>query len=355
MAMGAIFSRTALFAALAATLIASGAARAESETRLNLLTWEGYTDPSIVDPFEAKTGCTVNAVFVGADHDFTVRLAGGGSTDFDLVSPSVDMTSVLAKLGVIEPVNTLWLSHWNDIPEAFRAHPGIALNGAVWAVPFDWGAVGLLYRTDKVERQPASFAALWDKRYAGRIALWDDEASLYTAARLLFSRGLDVHDLSDAELDAARDKLIAQKPLLRDYWSSTGELIDLFAYGDVWLSDGWEIAARALEAQGLPVALVLPQGKTTGWADAWQIVKGSPNRDCAYEWLNFATSPEGQCLTFEVTGFAPVNPKALDKCPGAARSDGIDRLANLARIELRREPARPGRYVETWNAVKAAR
>lgn len=339
---------------LAFAFAAPSAASAQEEGRLNLLTWEGYTAPGLVDAFAARTGCAVNAVFVGADHDFTLRLAGGGYADFDLVSPSIDMTSVLVKLGVVEPVNTLWLNHWSEIPENFRRHPGVVADGAVWAVPFAWGAVGLLYRSDKVERPPSSFEALWDERYAGRISLWDDKAALYTAARLLFGRSVEVHDLSDAELSAAEQKLIAQKPLLRDYWSSAGELINLFAYGDVWLSDGWEIVARALEAEGLPVALVLPEENVTGWADAWQIVKDSPNRDCAYEWLNFVISPEGQCLVFAATGFAPVNPKAFARCPEAEHADGIDRLANLPRVELWREPARPGRYVEVWNAVKAA-
>jgi putative spermidine/putrescine transport system substrate-binding protein/spermidine/putrescine transport system substrate-binding protein len=338
----------------AALFVAAPAHPEEAPEALNLLTWEGYTAPEITTAFTAQTGCTVNAVFVGADYDFPVRLAGGGYLDFDLVSPSLDMTSVLVKLGVIEPINSSWLAHWRDLPEAFREHPGVADGTSVFAVPFDWGAFGLLYRTDKVNEPPASFEALWDERYAGRIALWDDESSLYTAARLVFGATSDVYTLSDGELQDIQDTLIAQKPLLRDYWSSAGELVNLFVYGDVWLSDGWEIVARGLQADGLPVALAAPAGTTSGFADAWQIVRESERVDCAYAWLNFATSPEGQCLTFQVTGFAPVNPKAFATCPEAQKSGSIDDPENLSRVDLWREPERPGRYTEVWNAVKAA-
>ena len=342
------------FLACALLLLAVPARAEDDSATLNLLTWQGYTDPEIAAAFTAETGCTVNAVFVGADYDFPVRLAGGGYLDFDLVSPSLDMTSVLAKLGVIEPLNPSWLSHWRDIPAAFREHPGVTDGTAVFAVPFDWGAFGLLYRADKVTDPPASFGALWDERYAGRIALWDDESSLYTAARLLFGAETDVYALSDHELASVRDKLIAQKPLLRDYWSSAGELMNLFVYGDVWLSDGWEIAVRGLKADGLPVALAAPAGTTSGFADAWQIVRESTRIDCAYAWLNFVTSPQGQCLTFRVTGFSPVNPKALAACPEVRLRGGIDDLMDLSRIDLWREPERPDRYTEVWNAVKAA-
>ena len=63
-----------------------------SAGELNILTWEGYADPSVIEPFEAATGCKVSATYVGSNDDFAPKLAAGGGV-FDIVSPSIDSTS----------------------------------------------------------------------------------------------------------------------------------------------------------------------------------------------------------------------------------------------------------------------
>jgi spermidine/putrescine-binding protein len=41
--------------------IAPASSIGKGEGSLNLIAWEGYTDPSWVKPFEQQTGCKVNA------------------------------------------------------------------------------------------------------------------------------------------------------------------------------------------------------------------------------------------------------------------------------------------------------
>src|SRR5450631_1647405 len=37
----------------------------KGEGKLNIIAWEGYTQPEWVKPFEAQTGCQVNAKYAG--------------------------------------------------------------------------------------------------------------------------------------------------------------------------------------------------------------------------------------------------------------------------------------------------
>src|SRR3546814_14142063 len=86
-----------------------------------------------------------------------------------------------------------------------------------------------MYRTDKIAGEPDSYAALWDEQYKGRIAMWDDKSAIYNTARLL---GYDnVYSLSDEQFEAVKQQPIEQKPLLRKYWSTAGELINLYEIG----------------------------------------------------------------------------------------------------------------------------
>ena len=73
-------------------MLASTAAQAAGE--LNLLTWEGYADPSFVTKFEEESGCKVNATYVGSNDDFAPKLMAGGGV-YDLIAPSIDTTKLM--------------------------------------------------------------------------------------------------------------------------------------------------------------------------------------------------------------------------------------------------------------------
>ena len=151
--------------------------QAHAGGELNVLTWEGYTDPSFVEPFEKASGCKLAATYVGSNDEFPAKLAAGGGA-YDLVSPSVDTTSILRKMGLVEALDTSKLSHWNELYESFRNHPGVTHDGAVYGVPNTWGSIAFMYMKDKFPTPPTSAAIMWDKSLAGKISVWDDKTEI---------------------------------------------------------------------------------------------------------------------------------------------------------------------------------
>ncbi len=347
--------RAALVAMIGAALAMAGAtAPARAAGEVSFLGWEGYADESFVKEFEQETGCKVTATYVGSNDDFAPKLAGGGGV-YDIVSVSADSTGVLVAAGLVEPLDLSRVERWDEIYELFRNAGGINADGKVWGVPLTWGSIPLMYRTDKVTEAPDSYGVLWDKRYAGKVSLWDDKSALFNTARLL---GYDnVYDLTDEQLAAVKQRLIEQKPLLRKYWSTAGELVNLYASGEVWISNTWGgFQVAELQKQGIPVKEFLPKEKADGWVDNWQIVKGSPNIDCAYKYINFTLSPKGQCGISAVTGYSVANPAAAKECMSpdeftAKHQDDIGYVNSLVMWEM---PARLDVYTNVWNAVKAA-
>ena len=64
----------------------------------------------------------------------------------------------------------------------------------------------------------------------------------------------------------------------------------------MWISNTWGGYQSALLAeQNIEMVEFLPEENADGWADAWQMVKDTPNADCALKWLDYVISPEGQC------------------------------------------------------------
>ena len=341
--------------AITSLLLLTSPARAGGE--LNLMTWEGFADPSFVSIFEAQTGCKVTATYIGNNEEIFAKLSIVGGTIYDAVSPDIDATGILTQMGVIEPLDVGRLEHWDEIPTSFTDLPGVQSEGQIWALPWTWGAIPLMYRPDKISDPITSLSALFDPKYAGHVSLQNDKVTLFLAARYLWGRDFDSYHMTDEQLAEVQKTLTEQKKLIRQYWATAGELINLYSNGEVWLSTTWAgYQSVILEEQGIHVVEVVPTDGADAWNNAWQIVKGTPNLDCAYAWLNFATSSDGQCGVVQVTGYAGANPVALKDCltPELEEAIHINDTAYIEGLAFIQPLERAEIYVNTWNAVKAA-
>ena len=269
-------------AGLAITVVGTQASAGE----VNLLTWEGYADDSFIKKFETDSGCTVSATYVGSNDDFAPKLSAGGGV-YDLIAASIDSSPVLIKAGLVEAIDLSRVSRYNEIYEKFRKSPGIHKDGKTYGIPFAWGSIPFMYRTDKITTPPTSLKDLFSDKYKGKISLWDDKSAIYVASRVLGN--MDIYNLNDAQLEAAKKKLIAQKPLVRKYWSTAGELVDLFTNGEVWISNTWGgYQSGLLAEQNIPVKEFIPEEGAEGWMDSLMIVKGTSNKSCVYKFIDMA-------------------------------------------------------------------
>ncbi len=342
-------------AAAAAMVVGVTSTSAVAGGEVNLLTWEGYADESVVKPFEEATGCKVSATYVGSNDDFAPKLAAGGGV-YDLVTPSIDATKVLIEAGFIDPLDLSKLPRYSEIYEKFRVSEGINYDGKVYGIPYAWGSIPFMYRTDKFDTPPTSLKQLWDSSMKGKISLWDDKSALYVASRVLGN--MNIYHLSDSELDAAKAKLIEQKTLVRKYWATAGELVDLYASGEVWISNTWGgYQSSLLAEQGIEVQEFIPEEGAEGWMDSWMVVKGTPNEDCAYKFMNMSTTEVGQCGVANVNGYSAANVVAAKNCMTpeqftSLHQDNPDYLDSLLLWENLRD--RQTAYTNAWNGVKAA-
>ncbi len=338
----------------ATTMMLAVSTAAFAKNELNLLVWEGYADESVIKPFEESSGCKVNATYVGSNDDFAPKLAAGGGV-FDIISPASDSTAALIQAGFVQPIDTDRIGEWGNIYQKFRDTESITHDGNVYGMPFAWGAIAFMYLKDKFPNPPTSISALWDPALKGRVSLWDDKSALYVAARL--NGDNDIYHLTDEQIESAKAKLVEQRPLVRKYWSTAGELVDLYASGEVWISNTWAGYQKSLLAEkGIEVVEFIPTEKAEGWVDSMMIVKGTPNEDCAYKFLNMAISAQGQCGVANINGYSVTNPVAAKSCMTDEQfkdlhQDDPDYLDSLLLWENLGE--RLGVHTNAWNSVKA--
>jgi putative spermidine/putrescine transport system substrate-binding protein/spermidine/putrescine transport system substrate-binding protein len=327
-----------------------------SAGELNILTWEGYATPDFIPKFEESSGCKVTASYVGSNDDFAAKLAAGGGV-YDIITPSLDTVPMMRLGGFVEPINISKVEGFDGIYSEFSKHVDVTAEGDTWAVPLVWGSISLIYRPDKFATKPDSIAVLFDPANKGKISMWDDKSALYWTARYL---GYDnIYDLTDEQLDAVKAKLIEQKPLIRKYWASAGELTELMANQEVYVSNAWTgLTSKDVNAlkKGFEVVEFTPKEKAEGWMDSMMLVKGTPNEDCAYKFMSFMESPDGQCGLAKSTGYFPANPVAVASCMDEEmkKERQVGNIDFVKSLVMWQQPKRLDKYLEVWNAVKAA-
>jgi putative spermidine/putrescine transport system substrate-binding protein/spermidine/putrescine transport system substrate-binding protein len=119
------------------------------------------------------------------------------------------------------------------------------------------------------------------------------------------ARPYQIYNLSDAQLEAVKKKLIELKPNIRKYWSTGGELTNLFQNHEIIAAMGWPLMTNQLRKLGFPIGEIIPKENTTGWIDHLMITSASRNKDLATDFLAYMIEAKTQKLVSDVTGYSP--------------------------------------------------
>ena len=340
-------------------LIASlGACKSKTDT-LSLLVWEGYADPSFLQPFEQAHHCKVVAAYMGSSDELVAKLRGGSASNYDVISPSSDVATSIVRAGLAAPLDLSKIPTYNQLSARLRDSPLVKDDGKTYGVPFVWGPNPLLYDTAAFAQPPDSWSILWDPKYKGKISLWDELSSVYMGAQVLGYDKPDpnqLYNLSDAQLEAVKKKLIELKPNIRKYWSTGGELTNLFQNHEVIAAMGWPLTTNELHKLNFPIGETIPKENTTGWIDHLMITAASPRKELAQQFLEYMVETKTQKLVTDVTHYTPANPATSQLLtPEERKSLHLDDPDEyMKRIYFWQDVPRRAKYNEIWNEVKSA-
>jgi putative spermidine/putrescine transport system substrate-binding protein len=289
----------------------------KGEGSLNLIAWEGYTQPQWVTPFEKQTGCQVHAKYAGSSDEMVALMNQGGDSQYDLVSASGDASLRLIYSKLVQPVNVNLVPSWKQFGKAFQSPPNNTVKGVHYGISLQWGPNTLLYNTKLVKPKPTSWASIYSSKYKGKITVPDNPIQIADAALYLSksqpSLGIsDPYELTQTQFNAAITLLKAQRPLIVKYWALASDEIDLFKNGDAVIGASWPYQLTTLLADKAPVADTIPSQGATGWLDTWMLSAKAPHPNCAYKWLAYISTPKVQAEQAVYYGETPVNSLA---CP----------------------------------------
>src|SRR5437764_370707 len=287
------------------------------EGQLNLVLWDGYADKSWADPFTAATGCKLNLHPAGSSDEMVSLMKDGGGGQWDMVSASGDADLRLIYGGDVRPMNVDLIPDWQSFDNYFKNPPYNTVNGVHYGVSLQWGPNTLLYNTKKFPNKPTSWQVIYDQANSGLITVPDNPIQIADAALYLSktqpSLGIkDPYELTQKQFDATVALLKQQHPLIKKYWALASQEISLFQSGTTVVGAAWPYQTNTLKTAHAPVADTIPSQGATGWADTWMLATRAPHPNCAYKWMQWATSPKVQAQQAVFFGETPANKLA---CP----------------------------------------
>jgi spermidine/putrescine-binding protein len=349
-------------AAGGATLLGShvGAARAAADWlsaesgRLQVLDWAGYGNDGGQSMFAAYVKAHPHNkpqfTYMTNESDALAKLHAGLKPD--VFRPYVGWVKYFAQSGLVQP--------WSpkQIPNLKHLNPFMVkagrYGGRQYGIPDDWGFDAILYRTDKVHPKARSWSLLFDDRYKGKIAWFDDLGMLTVAGLLLGVR--NPWNQSDSELKRSQQFLISKKKLVRLIWSSESSLWEAFGQGDLWIAYAWPNDWVQMKKKKLKVAYMRPKEKPIAWVGMFMLLKGSPRPKSAHAYVNAWSSAKSGKWLEDNYGYGHANTLARPSSSDLLRALRLTnpRAVTEPNAHLDRDIPRRAVYARAWEQVKAS-
>lgn len=263
-------------------------------------------------PFTEKTGIKVVEGTFGDETEVVTRIKSGGAGDLNVFSNSgFDTYKRYVDLEANSELNE------NNIPNLKFVSPflleqlrALTPNKSLSGVPYVYGTTGIGYNTKYISEDQAKalgYKLLFDEKFKGKIAVsGNSQERIWSAA--VFT-GQNPNGIED--VNKVWDALRFQRGLIKKYWDSGAESMDLLAKEEVIIADIWSTRATALKKQGYPIAYLEPQ-QCLAWMQNLFVLKGSPMAECE-QLLNFLLEPK---VAFDycqrTNNGSSLNPKAVD-------------------------------------------
>lgn len=286
----------------------------KSNVTLNIYNWGDYIDPEVLEEFTSKTGIKVNYENFNNNEELLAKIEAG-STEYDVLFPSDYM------VGIMKQKNLLQKLDYANIPNS--KHIDSRLKGLnydekdEYSVPYMWQTVGVVYNKKKITDPVDSWNILWNEKYKRKIIMLD--SSRDTIGITLKKLGYSLNSKNDKEINAAKEELIKQKPLVNSYQ------VDYYKTaligGEADMSLAWSGDAFYIKSENPDYEYAIPKEGTNVSIDCMVIPTQSKHKKEAEIFINFMNEPEIAAKNAKYIKYSSPNTEAIKLLPEEERNN----------------------------------
>lgn len=296
-----------LTVSLFATTIAACSEPANENGVVYVYNWGEYIDPTVLDMFEEETGIKVIYDEYETNEIMYPKVEAGGAT-YDVVCPSDYTIQKMIENDMLAEINFDNMPNVKNIGEQYFVQSQEFDPENKYSVPYCWGTVGILYNKTMVSEPIDSWSVLWDEQYENNILMQDSVRDAFMVALKL--NGDSMNTVDEAELEAAKDLLIEQKPLVQAY--VVDQVRDKMIGEEAAIGVIYSGEAIYTQRENSNLEYVIPKEGTNVWIDSWCILKDAENKENAEKFIDFMCRPDIALLNFEYITYSTPNDAARE-------------------------------------------
>ncbi|HEY4832627.1 MAG TPA: spermidine/putrescine ABC transporter substrate-binding protein [Waddliaceae bacterium] len=328
-------------------VLAAFSSCSSSKDKLYLFSWSEIFKPELIKEFEEKFDCKVVIAIYDSNESMYAKLKLGAS-GYDLIFPSSYYCDILAKQGMIQPLDPKKIPNISLLDPAYykETYP-------IFGVPFLIGFSGLAYRQDRLQKIEPSWNVFAREDLKGRMTMLNDFRDALGAA--LKFLGYSINSKNPIEVDKAADQLIKWKKNLAKFESE--QYKSGIASAEFLIVQGHTIDVAKLRREDPNILFVYPNEGAIMAIDYMAIPKEAKNPALASAFINFMLEPSiaTQNITY-INALIPVLP-AYELLDQNLKQDPIlfppSHAAEKMEIiqDLKEETKL---YFQAWDKVKAS-
>jgi len=334
----------------------TGCGKSESEYpngEVVVYNWGEYIDPEAIEMFEAEMG--IKVVYDEYEtNEIMYPKIEEGTSNYDVVCPSDYMIQKMIDNDLLQEIN------FDNVPESknigdqyWEQSKGFDPENK-YSVPYCWGTVGILYNKTMVDEPIDSWNVLWDEKYKDNILMQDSVRDAFMVS--LKKLGYSMNSLDEAELEEAKEALIAQKPLTQAY--VVDQVRDKMIGDEAAIGVIYSGEAIYTQRENENLEYVIPKEGTNVWIDSWVIPKNATNKENAEAFINYMCRPEIALMNFDFITYSTPNDAARELIEDEDIKNSpiafpnLNEYENLETFEYLGEEG-DNLYNELWKQVKS--
>lgn len=286
----------------------SGCGKSSAENgEVIVYNWGEYIDPETLSLFEEETG--IKVVYDEYDTNETMYpKVEASASAYDVICPSDYMIQKMIDNDLLAEINFDNIPNLKNIGQQYFEQSKEFDPENKYSVPYCFGTVGILYNKTMVSGPIDSWSVLWDEQYADNILMQDSVRDAFMVALKL--NGYSMNTLDETELQAAKNSLIEQKPLVQAY--VIDQVRDKMIGDEAAIGVIYSGEAIYTQRENENLEYVIPKEGTNVWIDSWVIPKNAPNKENAEKFIDFMCREDIALKNFEYITYSTPNTAAQE-------------------------------------------
>lgn len=277
------------------------------DNQLIVYNWGEYLDPDVIPMFEKETG--IQVVYEEYEtNEIMYPKIQSGAIAYDVVCPSDYMIQRMIENDLLAEIDFDNIPNIKNIGATYLEQSRQFDPENKYSVPYCWGTVGILYNKIMVKEPIDSWSVLWDETYKDNILMQDSVRDTFAVALKYIGASLNSTDLN--ELEAAKQLLIEQKPLVQAY--VIDQVRDKMIGNEAAIGVIYSGEAIYTQMENPDLEYVIPKEGSNLWIDSWIIPKNAKHKENAEAFINFLCRPEIAKMNFDYITYSTPNTAARE-------------------------------------------